>query len=236
MSVMIELQGVTKSFGSGAAKVTAIKQIDLTVRSGELVAVMGPSGSGKSTLLTIAGGLERPTAGKVLVSGRDLSAATNAELTDFRRKVVGFVFQEFNLIPSLTLLENVSLPLELDGWKPSRAKEEARRALAALEIVNLEKRFPAEVSGGQRQRVAIARSFTGARKLILADEPTGALDSRTGEDVVRALRSRVDEGATAVMVTHDAKAAAWADRIMTIRDGILVSTAETDRRPEGLLA
>lgn len=236
MSVMIELQGVTKSFGSGDAKVTAIKQIDLTVRSGELVAVMGPSGSGKSTLLTIAGGLERPTAGKVLVSGRDLSAATNAELTDFRRKVVGFVFQEFNLIPSLTLLENVSLPLELDGWKPSRAKEEARRALAALEIVNLEKRFPAEVSGGQRQRVAIARSFTGARNLILADEPTGALDSRTGEDVVRALRSRVDEGATAVMVTHDAKAAAWADRIMTIRDGVLVSTAETDRRPEGLLA
>lgn len=236
MSVMIELQGVTKSFGSGDAKVTAIKQIDLTVRSGELVAVMGPSGSGKSTLLTIAGGLERPTAGKVLVSGRDLSAATNAELTDFRRKVVGFVFQEFNLIPSLTLLENVSLPLELDGWKPSRAKEEARRALAALEIVNLEKRFPAEVSGGQRQRVAIARSFAGARNLILADEPTGALDSRTGEDVVRALRSRVDEGATAVMVTHDAKAAAWADRIMTIRDGVLVSTAETDRRPEGLLA
>lgn len=236
MSSMIELRGVSQSFGFGDAKITALKSIDLSVSSGELVAIMGPSGSGKSTLLTIAGGLERPTAGKVIVAGKDLSTATNAELTEFRRKTVGFVFQEFNLIPSLTLMENVSLPLELDGWKPSKAKAEARKALADLEISNLEKRFPAEVSGGQRQRVAIARSFAGSRTLLLADEPTGALDSRTGEEVVRALRTRVNQGATAVMVTHDAKCAAWADRILTIRDGALVGTAQTDRSGEGLLA
>lgn len=232
----IELHGVSKSFGSGASEVVALKEVSLIVRAGEMVAVMGPSGSGKSTLLTIAGGLERPTAGRVVVSGRDLSEATDAELTQFRRQTVGYIFQEFNLIPALTLLENVSLPLELDGWRPGKAKTEAHAALAALEMSDLEKRFPAEVSGGQRQRAAIARSFAGSRNLILADEPTGALDSRTGEEVVRALRSRVDQGATAVMVTHDAKCAAWADRILTIRDGVLVDTAETDRRPEGLLS
>lgn len=236
MSSMIELHGVSKSFGSGDAKITALNTIDLSVNTGELVAIMGPSGSGKSTLLTIAGGLEKPTSGKVVVAGRDLSAATNAELTELRRKTVGFVFQEFNLIPSLTLIENVSLPLELDGWKPSKARAEARRALDALEMSNLEKRFPAEVSGGQRQRVAIARSFAGSRTLLLADEPTGALDSKTGEEVVRALRTRVNQGATAVMVTHDAKCAAWADRILTIRDGALVGTAQTDRNGQGLLS
>lgn len=235
MASMIELHSVSKSFGSGEAKTTALNAINFSVSAGELVAVMGPSGSGKSTLLTIAGGLERPTSGTVLVAGRDLSNATNAELTEFRRKTVGFVFQEFNLIPALTLLENVALPLELDGWRSSKARAEARRALADLEISNLEKRFPAEVSGGQRQRAAIARSFAGSRSLLLADEPTGALDSRTGEDVVRALRARVNQGTTAVMVTHDAKCAAWADRILTIRDGVLVGTSQADRRAEDLL-
>ena len=134
------------------------------------------------------------------------------------------------------MLENVALPLELDGWKPNKAKFEARNALAALEISSLEKRFPAEVSGGQRQRVAIARSFTGSRNLLLADEPTGALDSRTGEEVVRVLREKVNQGATAVIVTHDAKCAAWADRIITIRDGVLVGATQTDRSAEGLLS
>lgn len=236
MVAIIELQGVSKSFGSGGGQITALRDVDLTVNAGELVAVMGPSGSGKSTLLTIAGGLERPGAGKVFVAGRELSSATNSELTEFRRKTVGFVFQEFNLIPSLTLLENVALPLELDGWKAGKAKAEARAALATLEMSNFENRFPAEISGGQRQRAAIARSFAGSRSLLLADEPTGALDSRTGEEVIRALRARVDEGATAVMVTHDAKCAAWADRILTIRDGALVGSSQTARRPEDLLS
>lgn len=236
MVAIIELQGVSKSFGSGGGQITALRDVDLTVNAGELVAVMGPSGSGKSTLLTIAGGLERPGAGKVFVAGRELSSATNSELTEFRRKTVGFVFQEFNLIPSLTLLENVALPLELDGWKAGKAKAEARAALVTLEMSNFENRFPAEVSGGQRQRAAIARSFAGSRSLLLADEPTGALDSRTGEEVIRALRARVDEGATAVMVTHDAKCAAWADRILTIRDGALVGSSQTARRPEDLLS
>lgn len=231
---IIQMTQVSKTFGSGDALTPALQRIDLDVRQGEMVAIMGSSGSGKSTLLTVAGGLEKASEGKVRVAGLQLDLATPAQLTEFRRRSIGFVFQEFNLIPSLTIRENVSLPLELDGWRISRAKVEATNSLRLMEIDHLADRYPTEVSGGQRQRAAIARSFVGTRQVILADEPTGALDSRTGENVARALRNRVDEGATVLLVTHDAKCAAWADRILTIRDGKIVDSVITDRRAESL--
>lgn len=227
--LLINLTDIRKTYGSGETAVEALKGINLQVRAGELVAIMGTSGSGKSTLLSIAGGLEKPTSGTAAISGVDLFSNSATEIARLRRQTLGYVFQDFNLIPALTVIENVALPLELDGIRRHKARNTAMDALRIMGIEELAKRFPDEISGGQRQRVAIARSFVGPRKVILADEPTGALDTRTGEAVIRALRTRIDAGAGGILVTHDAKNAAWADRILMIRDGVIVDEAKTQR-------
>ncbi|WP_017597047.1 ATP-binding cassette domain-containing protein [Nocardiopsis lucentensis] len=215
----LSLRGLTRVYGEGPTRVDALTDIDLDVAPGELVAVMGPSGSGKTTLLNLAGGLDTPTRGSVLVDGDALEALTARQRAALRRRRIGYVFQDFNLIPSLTAAENVSLPLELDGLPPREARPLTTAALDDVGLSDRADRFPEQLSGGQRQRVAIARALVGPRRLILADEPTGALDSTTGEDVVALLRDRVDQGAAGLLVTHDSRYAAWADRTVFLRDG-----------------
>lgn len=232
---VLELRQVSRVHGKGDATVTALLAVDLVVTAGQLVAVMGPSGSGKSTLLHLAGGLDSPTDGEVRVGGTSLRGMSKSALAQLRRRSIGYVFQDFNLVPALTVAENVALPLELDGQRVKRAREAALVALDELEIRELADRFPDDVSGGQRQRVAIARALVGERRLVLADEPTGALDSETGESVLRLLRRRVDAGASGVLVTHDARHAAWADRVVFLRDGQLVEHSARTRDPAALL-
>ncbi len=232
---LVILDTVSRIHGDGATAVTALDQVSLTIAPGELVAVMGPSGSGKSTLLNVAGGLDRPTSGRVLVEGEDLTTMGAADLARLRRRRMGFVFQDYNLIPSLTAAENVSLPLELDGERISQARRHARHALDLLGLMDLSDRYPDAMSGGQQQRVAIARALVGDRRFVLADEPTGALDSHTGEEVLRVLRERCDAGIAGLLVTHEARHAAWADRVVFLRDGRVVDTTGTDSGVEGLL-
>jgi len=232
---VLELRGVSRVHGVGAAAVRAIEGVNLGVRPGELVSVMGPSGSGKSTLLRLAGGLDRPTAGAVLVNGVDLGTLSRTALAAVRRRVVGYVFQDLNLLPTLTAAENVALPRELDGVRARVARKEALDALDDVGIADCADRFPDDLSGGQRQRVAIARAFVGERALVLADEPTGALDSHTGEAVLRLIRDRCDQGAAGVLVTHEARHAAWADRIVFLSDGRLVDDTGAPTTAESLL-
>jgi putative ABC transport system ATP-binding protein len=232
---VLVLSGVTREHRQGETVVAALRGVDLSVSLGELVAVMGPSGSGKSTLLQLAGGLDTPTAGRVLVEGRDLAGLTRGQVAAVRRRAVGYVFQDLNLLPSLSALENVALPLELDGVRGGLARRAARVALEEVGLGALAGRFPDEMSGGQQQRVAIARALVGPRRLLLADEPTGALDSATGEEVLRVLRERCDAGAAGVLVTHDARHAAWADRVVFLRDGVVVDQSGPAAGVESLL-
>ena len=234
--VLLELRDVSRVHGDGPAAVTALDRVSLQVPAGTMVAVMGPSGSGKSTLLHLAGGLDSPSAGEVLVEGTALGGLSGTKLAALRRESIGYVFQDFNLVPALTAVENVALPLELGGMRLKKARRQAREALQDLEIPELEDRFPDEVSGGQRQRIAIARALDGPRRLVLAYEPTGALDSVTGEAVLRLLRRRVDAGAAAVLVTHEARHAAWADRVVFLSDGRIVEQSSRQSDPSGLLA
>jgi putative ABC transport system ATP-binding protein len=227
---------VHRTHGTGATAVTALDGVDLLVRPGELVAVMGPSGSGKSTLLNIAGGLDRPTAGDVVVEGKSLLTASKRDLAALRRRSIGYVFQDLNLLRSLTAAENVALPLELDGMSTRKSRRIALIALDEVGLPELADRFPDDMSGGQQQRVAIARALVGERRLVLADEPTGALDSQTGEAVLRLLRARVDAGAAGVLVTHEARHAGWADRVIFLRDGVIVDTTGPLTQAEDLLA
>ena len=229
------LDNVSRVHGQGETSVRALDGVSLTVHAGELVAVMGPSGSGKSTLLNLAGGLDQPTSGRVVVEGADVGAMSLREVAALRRRSVGFVFQDFNLIPSLTAVENVALPLELDGERVRKARITAMESLAAVGIPELADRYPDNMSGGQQQRVAIARALVGNRRLVLADEPTGALDSQTGEAVLRVLRARCDAGASGLLVTHEARHAAWADRVVFLRDGVIVDTTGTPPEAESLL-
>ncbi|MFE0699379.1 ABC transporter ATP-binding protein [Streptomyces sp. NPDC058872] len=219
---VLQLQNLTRVHGTGATEVHALRGIDLAVYPGELVAVMGPSGSGKSTLLTIAGGLDTPTSGRVIVEDTDITTASVKELAALRRRSIGYVFQDYNLIPALTAAENVALPRELDGTSARKARVEALAALEEMALGHLADRFPDEMSGGQQQRIAIARALVGDRRLVLADEPTGALDSETGESVLALLRTRCDAGAAGVLVTHEPRFAAWADRVVFLRDGAIV--------------
>lgn len=232
---VLELRGASRTHGGGARAVAALRDADLALRPGEFVAVMGPSGSGKSTLLHLAGGLDSPTAGSVLVEGTDLAGLSPTRLALLRRRRVGYVFQDFNLLPSLTAAENVAFPLELDGHPARRARRAAVATLADMDLAEVADRRPDELSGGQAQRVAIARALVGTRRLLLADEPTGALDSTTGQAVLELLRDRADQGAAVLMVTHEARFAAWADRTVFLRDGRIVDeTGPSD--PDELLA
>jgi putative ABC transport system ATP-binding protein len=231
----LELRNVSKSYGAGATEVHAIRDVNLAVERGSLVAVMGPSGSGKSTLLTIAGSLEDPTQGEVLIDGVALSAMSRNDKARLRRRTVGYVFQDFNLLAGLTAVENVALPLELDGLSAKKANEIGMAALEGLDLADRAAHYPDELSGGERQRVSIARAAVGERSLLLADEPSGALDSTNGEAVMRLILTACHRGVAAVVVTHDAQLASWADRVVFLRDGRVIDQTVPPPSPESLL-
>ena len=236
MTSALELRQVSKVYGSGPTEVRALRDVDLSVERGELVAIMGPSGSGKSTLLTIAGSLEEATGGEVLVDGVDLATISRSERAQMRRRSIGYVFQDFNLLPGLTAVENVTLPLELDGFRARAARAAGLEAMEELDVADHADRYADELSGGERQRVAIARAIVGERGLLLADEPTGALDSVNGESVMRLLRAATKRGVAGVVVTHEAQLASWADRVVFLRDGHVVDQTVAPPGPESLLA
>jgi putative ABC transport system ATP-binding protein len=231
----LELRLVSKSYGEGANEVHAIRNVDLAVECGTLVAVMGPSGSGKSTLLTIAGSLEDPTGGEVVIDGTSLLSMSRNEKARLRRRTIGYVFQEFNLLAGLTAVENVALPLELDGVAAKKAHAAGMAALEELGLMDRATHYPDELSGGERQRVAIARAVVGERRLLLADEPSGALDSTNGDVVMRMILAACKRGVAAVVVTHDAQLASWADRVVFLRDGRVVDQTMPPPTPEALL-
>jgi putative ABC transport system ATP-binding protein len=232
----LELRNVSKSYGTGPTTVHALRDVDLTVEPGSMVAVMGPSGSGKSTLLAIAGSLEDPTSGEVVVDGSALSGLRRNERARLRRRGIGYLFQDYNLLAGLTAAENVSLPLELDGVPARRARTAAQAALEQLGLADRAGHFPDQLSGGERQRVALARAVVGERRLLLADEPSGALDSVNGEGVMRLIHAACKRGVAAVVVTHDAQLASWADRVVFLRDGRVIDRTRPAPGPESLLA
>jgi putative ABC transport system ATP-binding protein len=236
VTAALELRRVSKVYGQGQTEVHALREVDFSVAPGELVAVMGPSGSGKSSLLTIAGSLEEATTGEVLVGGASLGGMSRREKAGLRRRAIGFVFQDFNLLSGLTAAENVAMPLELDGTSARAARDVAMAALEELGLTDRSEHYPDDLSGGERQRVAIARAVVGERRLLLADEPTGALDSVNSEGVMRLLRQISRRGAAAVVVTHDAQLASWADRVVFLRDGRVVDQTVAPAGPESLLA
>jgi len=222
MTAVLELRKVSKTYGEGASEVHALTGVDLVVADGELVAIMGPSGSGKSTLLTMAGTLEEPTSGEVVISGQAMSGLSRNDRARIRRRSVGYVFQDFNLLAGLTAAENVSLPLELDGVNAKTAHRAALSAMRQLDVEEKADRFPDELSGGERQRVAIARSIVGDRNLLLADEPTGALDSETSRQIMDLLSEINKTGITVLVVTHDPEVAARTQRTIRLKDGKVV--------------
>jgi putative ABC transport system ATP-binding protein len=231
----LEMRGVSKKYGEGSTEVQALIGIDLSVDEGALVAVMGSSGSGKSTLLTIAGSLEEPTVGTVHVGGAPLSNMSRNEQARMRRRSIGYVFQDYNLLAGLSAVENVSLPLELDGTSAKKARVAGMTALEELGLADRANHYPDELSGGERQRVSIARAIVGDRRLLLADEPSGALDSTNGEAVMRMILNACKRGVAAVVVTHDAQLASWADRVVFLRDGRIVDQTAPRQGPESLL-
>jgi putative ABC transport system ATP-binding protein len=220
----VEAQGLTRVYGTGADSVTALRQVDLSIAAGEFVAVMGPSGSGKSTLLHLVGGLDRPDEGDVRIEGQPIAALDDEALAHLRRRRLGFVLQFFNLFPLLSAAENVAFPLLLDGRRDAMTL-----AHQSLERVGLAARAghrPGELSGGEQQRVAVARALVTRPAAVLADEPTGSLDTLAGEDVLRLLRAAADDGQAVLLITHDAPAAAYADRVVRLRDGEVVSVSD----------
>ena len=220
---LIQTENLTKVYGKGETAVVALDHVNLTVEAGEFVAVMGPSGCGKSTLLHLMGGLDRPTSGRVVLDGADLTKLDDQRLTEVRRRKIGFVFQFYNLIPVLSAVENAALPLTLDGRTPADANVKAAQWLKLVGVDNRQANRPDQLSGGQQQRVAIARALVAEPTLILADEPTGNLDSRAGDEIARLLRQVADEwGRAVLMVTHDPRIAAYADRIVFLKDGRVV--------------
>jgi putative ABC transport system ATP-binding protein len=223
---LLELHDISKFYGEGENAVRALYEIDLSVEEGHLVAVMGNSGSGKSTLLSIAGSLEEPTTGEVRIEGTGLSRLSRNDKARLRRRSVGYVFQDFNLLPGLTAVENVALPLELDGIPARKSRQAGLSALDQLGLADRADHFPDQLSGGERQRVAIARAAVGERHLLLADEPSGALDSTNGEAVMSMIHDACSRGVAAVVVTHDAHLASWADRVVLLRDGRIAERVE----------
>ncbi len=236
MTAAVELQRVSKVYRTGRIEVAALCDVDLAVNRGELVAVMGPSGSGKSTLLTIAGTLEAPTSGRVLLGGTELCGLSANDRARLRRRTVGYVFQDYNMLPGLSAVENVALPLELEGMPSKRAVRIAAEAMDTLGLTGKLEEFPENLSGGESQRAALARAIVGERHVILADEPTGALDSVNSERIMRTLRSACRGGAAGVVVTHDAQVASWADWVVFLRDGRVVDRTVRPPGPEVLLS
>jgi putative ABC transport system ATP-binding protein len=217
---IVETQNLSKIYGAGEVAVTALDRVSISVEPGEFVAVMGPSGCGKSTLLHLLGGLDSASDGSVLVDGQDLAGMKDEDLTRLRRRKIGFVFQFFNLIPVLTALENVALPITLDGAKQAQARTRAGEWLTRLGMAERMDHRPDQLSGGQQQRVAIARALVADPDLILADEPTGNLDTHAGDEIAETLRQVSKQwGRAVVMVTHDPRIAAYADRIIFLKDG-----------------
>jgi putative ABC transport system ATP-binding protein len=231
---IIDVRDLRKSYGTGTLATPAVDQLDLHVARGEFVSLMGPSGSGKSTLLNLLAGLDVPDTGRVLIDGEDLSRLADYELARLRLRKIGFVFQSFNLIPALTVYENVSWPLEFARYSRSEVRERVSRALAKVHVVDRERRYPTEMSGGEQQRVAIARAIATGPMLLLADEPTGNLDSATGRLILDLLRelNKVDR-MTVVMVTHNVFAATYGDRTLEMRDGRIVRDVRMPPRQDG---
>src|ERR1700728_4868475 len=233
---LLELRRISKDYGEGETSVRALEDIDLAVDEGDLVAVMGPSGSGKSTLLTIAGSLEEPTSGDVVIGGVSLQTMSRNDKARLRRRTIGYVFQDFNLLPGLTAAENVALPLELDGVSARKAEKAGLAALEQLGLADRAHHYPDQLSGGERQRVAIARSVVGERKLLLADEPSGALDSANGEAVMRMILDACKRGVAAGGAAHHAHLASWADRVIFLRDGRSVDRIDSELANSSLAA
>jgi len=229
---IVEARGLTKVYGSGDTQVTALDHVDLTVAQGEFVAVMGPSGCGKSTLLNLVGGLDRPTSGQVLIDDVDIATMSDRDVTELRRRSLGFVFQFFNLIPVLTTVENAALPLTLDGVKPAEANARAAEWLRKVGLGDKLNSRPDQLSGGQQQRVAVARALVTDPALVLADEPTGNLDSKSADEIANLLNQATREwGRAIVMVTHDVQIASHARRIVFMRDGRVVDDVTLDGDP-----
>lgn len=232
--MFLSMRRVGRTHGKGAQRVDALVDIDLDVAPGEWVAITGRSGSGKTTMLNLAGGLDEPTTGTVVVGNEHLADMSKTELARLRRRSIGYVFQDYNLLPTLTAAENVALPMELDGVGLGAARGQAELALEQVGLGSMADRYPDQLSGGEQQRVAIARGIVGPRTLLLADEPTGALDDLTSESILRILRARCDEGAAAIMVTHEPSFAAWADRVVRLRDGRIESVTAGSAIPPSL--
>lgn len=234
---IIQTQSLTKTYGKGDTAVTALAGLNININAGEFVAVMGPSGCGKSTLLHLVGGLDRPTSGRVMIDGHDLTDLNDAKLTELRRRKMGFVFQFFNLIPVLTAVENAALPLTLDGVRPAAAKQKADEWLRKVGLGDRLSNRPDQLSGGQQQRVAVARALVAEPALVLADEPTGNLDSKAADEIAMLLRQVADEWNRAVlMVTHDPRIAAYADRIIFLKDGTVVEETHLNGAKEPVRA
>lgn len=226
MTDAIAIRGVTKNFDEGSTKTLALAGVDISVRRGEMVLLMGPSGSGKTTLLSIMGCILRPTAGQVLVEGKDVTAMKEKDLPAVRLKHIGFVFQGFNLFPTLTAGENVELSLKLKGFRGRKVKDEARRLLGLVGLETKYDAFPSDISGGQKQRVAIARAVAGEPEVLLADEPTAALDTHSGKSVLEMMRGLVHkQQRAAVIVTHDVRLTEYADRLVHLEDGLITNQA-----------
>ena len=227
---IVETENLTKIYGSGEAQVNALDGVSIHVDTGEFVAVMGPSGCGKSTLLHMIGGLDRPSSGVVKIEGQDLSSLNDDDLTDLRREHIGFIFQFFNLLPTLSALDNTALPLVLGGTKPADAQVKAAEWLEKLDVADRSTHRPEELSGGQRQRVAIARSLVTDPTLILADEPTGNLDSKAAQEFAVLLRETVDRWERSILlVTHDPRISSFADRILQMEDGRITEEIHNNR-------
>jgi len=226
VSVVLEARNLAKTYDTGGTKVLALRGIDLAVRRGEFVAIRGPSGCGKSTLLNLLAGLDRPTAGEVWLDGERIDELGETRLAHLRRRKVGFVFQFFNLIPTLSVVENVELPLLLVGRPRREARGSAGDLLSSLGVLDKQAAAPNQLSGGQQQRVALARALAAGPDIVLADEPTGNLDSTAARDVMALLRAARDRGQTLLLVTHDASVAAAADRVITLRDGLVVDETQ----------